>query len=118
MQSRRVLTTWRLRTVGVVVKRNLEDPIDRPWSIELGRSTTVGRPKWTETQRRDASHRCRSTRNCTALSCFSSRRFHPGGIPYVGDSSSGDDSAANSRANFLHPGGNDAEQKGINYLEA
>ena len=39
-------------------------------------------------------------------------------IPYVGDSSLGDDDAANSRANFLHPRGNDAEQKGINYLEA
>ena len=31
-------------------------------------------------------------------------------IPYVGDSSSGDDDAANLRANFLHPGGNDAER--------
>ena len=39
-------------------------------------------------------------------------------IPYVGDSSSGDDDAGNSRANFLHPGGNDAERKEIEYLEA
>ena len=36
-------------------------------------------------------------------------------IPYVVDSSSENDDAANSRANFLHPRGNDAEQKGIEY---
>ena len=39
-------------------------------------------------------------------------------IPYVGDSSLGDDDATNSRANFLRPGGNDAERLGIAYLEA
>ena len=39
-------------------------------------------------------------------------------IPYVGDSSSGDDDAANLRVNFLHPGRNDVEQKEIEYLEA
>ena len=39
-------------------------------------------------------------------------------IPYVGDLSSGYDDAANSRVNFLHPRGNDAERKGIEYLEA
>ena len=38
-------------------------------------------------------------------------------ILYVGDWSSGDDDATNSRINFLHPGGNNAEQKGIEYLE-
>ena len=30
-------------------------------------------------------------------------------IPYVGDSSSRDDDVTNSRANFLHPAGNDVE---------
>ena len=39
-------------------------------------------------------------------------------ILYVGDSSSRDDDATNSRANFLHPRGNDAERLGIMYLEA
>ena len=39
-------------------------------------------------------------------------------IPYVGDSSSGDDDATNLRANFLHHGGNNAERLGIAYLEA
>ena len=39
-------------------------------------------------------------------------------VPYVGDSSSGDDDAENSRVNFIHPGGNDVEQKGIDFLEA
>ena len=39
-------------------------------------------------------------------------------IPYVGDYSSGDDDAGNSRANFLHPRGNDAELNGIEFLEA
>ena len=39
-------------------------------------------------------------------------------IPYMGDSSLGDDDAVNSRANFLLPGRNDAEQKAIDYLEA
>ena len=39
-------------------------------------------------------------------------------IPYLGDSSFGDDDATNLRANFFHPGGNDAEKKGIEYLEA
>ena len=39
-------------------------------------------------------------------------------IPYVGDSSSGDDDVANSRTNFLRPRGNAAEHKGIDYLEA
>ena len=39
-------------------------------------------------------------------------------IPYIGDSFSGDDDAPNSRENFLHPAGNDAEQKRIEYLEA
>ena len=39
-------------------------------------------------------------------------------IPYVGDLSLGDDDAANSRMNFLYPGGNDVEQEGIEYLEA
>ena len=39
-------------------------------------------------------------------------------IPYVGDSSLGDDDVANSRANFFLPGGNDAKQKAIDYLEA
>ena len=38
--------------------------------------------------------------------------------PYMGDSSSGGNDVANSRANFLHPGGNDAEQQGIEYLGA
>ena len=37
---------------------------------------------------------------------------------YVGDSSSGDDDVKNSRVNFLHPKGNDTEQKGIEFLEA
>ena len=39
-------------------------------------------------------------------------------IAYVGDLSFGDDDATNSRVNFLHPGGNDAKQKGIEFLEA
>ena len=33
-------------------------------------------------------------------------------IPYVGDSSFGDDDGTNSRANFLHPVGNEASRKG------
>ena len=39
-------------------------------------------------------------------------------IPYVGDSFSRNDDTTNSRANFLHLGGNDAEQKEIEFLEA
>eukprot|EP00268_Persea_americana_P005654 TRINITY_DN11911_c0_g1_i4.p1 TRINITY_DN11911_c0_g1~~TRINITY_DN11911_c0_g1_i4.p1 ORF type:complete len:330 (-),score=59.07 TRINITY_DN11911_c0_g1_i4:1731-2720(-) len=36
-------------------------------------------------------------------------------IPYFGDSSD-DDAIGNSRANFLHPGENDAVQKGIDFM--
>ena len=39
-------------------------------------------------------------------------------IPYVGDSSSREDDMRHSRANFLHPRGNNAEQKRIEFLEA
>ena len=33
-------------------------------------------------------------------------------IPYVGDSSFGDDDVTNSKVNFLHPVGNEASRKG------
>ena len=38
-------------------------------------------------------------------------------IPYVGDSFD-EDAAGNSRANFVHPGKNDAEQKEFTFMEA
>ena len=37
-------------------------------------------------------------------------------IPYVGDSSDEDD-VGNSRAKFAHPGGNDAVEKALTYLD-
>ena len=37
-------------------------------------------------------------------------------IPYVGDSSYEDD-VGNSRANFAHPGENDAVEKALTYLD-
>ena len=38
-------------------------------------------------------------------------------IPYVEDSSYKDD-VSNSRANFSHPGGNDAMEKALKHLDA
>ena len=38
-------------------------------------------------------------------------------IPYVGDSSFGEDDIGNSRENFLHLGGNDAVEKALDFLK-
>ena len=38
-------------------------------------------------------------------------------IPYVSGSSFGDDNTRNSRANFLHPGWNDAVEKALEFIE-
>ena len=68
MQSRKVLRTWRIKTVENITRQILEFPVNRG-------STTLGRPIRIETQCRRASHRCCRTRNHTELSCFSSGQF-------------------------------------------
>ena len=37
--------------------------------------------------------------------------------PYLGASSSREDDTGNSKANFLHPRGNDAVEKALDFLE-
>ena len=38
-------------------------------------------------------------------------------IPYVGDSSFGEDDMGNSRVNFLHHRGNNAVEKALEFME-